>query len=83
MFLVPLITSSFKTKGESEMYYCPDCGERSAKTRGELCTGCAYLESEDRAEYLYTTGEGRNELLGLNELSEDWYADGDDICGDE
>jgi ribosomal protein L37E len=57
------------------MFYCPECGEHSATVRGELCKGCAYLESEDRAEYLYTTGEGRNELLGLNELSPDFYGD--------
>ncbi len=62
------------------MFYCPECGERSATVRGELCKGCAYLESEDRAEYLYTTGEGRNELLGLNDLSPDFY--GDD-CSDD
>jgi hypothetical protein len=59
------------------MFYCPECGERNAEPRGLLCKGCAYLESEDRAEYLYTTGEGRAELLGQNDLSPDFYADGE------
>lgn len=56
------------------MFFCPECGEHAAKVRGELCKGCEYLESEDRAEY-FATSEGRNELLGMNELSEDFYGD--------
>lgn len=56
------------------MFYCPECGERAANARGELCKGCAYLESEEKAEYLMTN-EGRAELLGQNELSPDFFGD--------
>jgi hypothetical protein len=57
------------------MFYCPECGEYAATVKGQDCKGCAYLESEERQEYLYTTGEGRAELLGQNDLSPDFYGD--------
>lgn len=60
------------------MFFCPDCGKRNATTHGASCNGCATMNHEARQEY-YMTAEGRNELMGLNDLSPDFY--GDDYDG--
>lgn len=57
------------------MFYCPICGDKASNACGELCASCGAYESEKQQEYLYTTAEGRNELLGLNDLSPDFYGD--------
>lgn len=56
------------------MFFCPMCGKRNATNCGEMCQDCGELESERHGEYLMTA-EGRNELMGLNDLSPDFYGD--------
>jgi len=54
------------------MFYCPDCGNRTAEIRGESCAECAEFHADETAERVHFDAIARHSEI---EYGEDSYID--------